>query len=122
MLSNTVELLGGPGWGRHDALKMVLLGCIAAPLIETAVIQWGCLRLLGRLGCDTRVAICVSALAFGLAHNYSGAYVVFGVAAGLVFALVFDIEDARNGRPFAVTCAVHAIRNGLTLAISLLVR
>lgn len=113
------QSLNGPHLGKHDVLKVIVMGCIAAPLIETAVMQWGCLRLLKKLRCRTGVAIGISALLFGLSHNYSSAYILFGVLVGAVLATVFVIEDARNGRPFLATWAVHLLRNGITAAITL---
>ncbi len=115
------QALGGPDLGKHDILKMILLGCIAAPLIETAIIQWGCLRLLRKLHCKTGLAICISALIFGLGHAYSAPYVILGTLVGAILALVFVIEDGRKGYPFLATLAVHALRNGITAALTLAV-
>ncbi|HZZ10063.1 MAG TPA: CPBP family glutamic-type intramembrane protease [Paraburkholderia sp.] len=67
------------------------------------------------------MAIGVSALLFGLAHNYSGPYVVMAMLIGAILATVFAVEDARNGHPFLATWAVHTLRNGLTAALTLFV-
>jgi uncharacterized protein len=115
------QSVGGPGFGKHDILRMVLMGCIAAPLIETALNQWGCLRLLKKLRCKTSIAISISALIFGLCHNYSAPYVIFGTLVGAILSTVFAIEDARKGHPFIATFAVHALRNGITAAVTLFV-
>lgn len=115
------QAVPGPNLGKHDVIKTIVVGCIAAPLIETAVSQWACLRLLKKLRCKTGIAVGISALLFGLCHGYSGAYVVFGILAGLVLAMVFVIEDTRNGRPFFATWAVHVLRNGITAVVTLLV-
>ncbi|WP_395068071.1 CPBP family intramembrane glutamic endopeptidase [Paraburkholderia silvatlantica] len=113
------QLPGGPDLGKHDVLKMVLLGCVAAPIVETAINQWGCLRLLEKLGCKTGVAICISALIFGLGHSYSAPYVLMGIFVGAILATVFAIEDARKGHPFLATVAVHALRNGIATTVAL---
>jgi membrane protease YdiL (CAAX protease family) len=118
---NSGQSLGGPDLGKHDTLRMVLMGCIAAPLIETAINQWGCLRLLQKLRCKTGVAISISALIFGLSHSYSAEYVFLGTLVGAILAMVFAIEDAREGHPFIATFAVHALRNGITGATTLFV-
>lgn len=115
------QTLGGPDLGKHDFLKMVLMGCIAAPLIETVIIQWGCLRLLKKLHCKTGLAICISALIFGLGHSYSVPYVFLGILVGAILATVFVIEDARKGHPFIATLAVHVLRNGITAVLTLAV-
>lgn len=115
----TGQLPGGPDLGKHAVLKIILLGCIAAPIVETAINQWGCLRLLKRLGCRTGVANCISALIFGLCHSYSTPYVLLGILVGAILATVFAIEDARKGHPFLATVAVHALRNGIATAVAL---
>lgn len=111
--------VGGPNMGKHDIVKMIVLGCVAAPLIETAVNQWLCLRILKKLRCRAGVAIAISALLFGVAHNYSGASILFASFAGAILATVFVIEDARDGRPFLATWAVHLLRNATSTAIAL---
>ena len=119
-LFNPDAFFGGPHWGKHRIVSMILFACIVAPLAETAINQWGCLRLLEKLKCRRDVAVVISAVLFGLGHNYSGSYIVFAFFAGLALAGVFVIEDARGGRPFLVTAAVHAMRNGISTAASLL--
>ena len=107
--------------GKHHIVKTIVFGCIAAPLIETVVNQWGCIRLLRKLRCRTGVAMGVSALIFGLGHNYSGPYIFYATLVGAILATVFVVEDARKGHPFIATLAVHALRNGITAAMTLFV-
>jgi len=106
--------IGGPEFVKHGLGPMILIGCLIAPVLETAVNQWACIRLLNRFGCGTATAIVVSALFFGLGHTYSLAYVLVTFNIGLVLAATFVIEDRRGGSPFLVTMAVHAMRNGMT--------
>jgi membrane protease YdiL (CAAX protease family) len=108
------EAVGGPGFEKRGLVSMLLFGCVIAPLVETALHQWACLRLLSKLRCPVSAAIVVSALLFGLGHTYSIAYVAMTFWTGLVLAAVFVIEDRRAGRPFLATAAVHAMRNGIT--------
>ena len=115
------QTLGGPDLGKGNVFKLIAIGCVAAPLIETTIHQWGCLRVLGKLRCKTGIAICISALLFGLSHSYSAPYVVLGTLVGGILATVFAIEDSRKGHPFIATLAVHALRNGITAAITLFV-
>lgn len=102
---------GGPGWGKSDLLRILLLGCLLAPLLETAITQWACIRLLEKLRFPTGMAIVVSAAFFASGHNYSTLYMCMTFLIGLVLASVFAIEDARDGHPFLATLAVHALRN-----------
>jgi uncharacterized protein len=106
--------IGGPEFVKHGLGSMILIGCLIAPVLETAINQWACIRLLNRFGCGTATAIVVSALIFGLGHTYSLAYVLVTFNIGLVLAATFVIEDRRGGSPFLVTMAVHALRNGMT--------
>jgi uncharacterized protein len=106
--------VGGPEFARHGLGAMIVVACLIAPILETAVNQWACIRLLNRFGCGTATAIIISALLFGLGHTYSLAYVLVTFNIGLVLAATFVIEDRRGGRPFLVTMAVHAMRNGMT--------
>jgi membrane protease YdiL (CAAX protease family) len=116
------QSFGGPDMGKHAIVKMIVLGCIVAPLIETAINQWACLRLLKRLRCTTGIAIGISALIFGLGHYYSAAYVVMATLVGAILATVFVIEDTRNGHPFIATLAVHVLRNAVAMLLVLLAR
>ncbi|WP_087686502.1 CPBP family intramembrane glutamic endopeptidase [Pandoraea sp. PE-S2R-1] len=106
--------LAGPGLGNRGAGAMILLGCLIAPLLETAVFQWACIRLLNRFKCPTGITIAISATLFALAHTYSAVYVLMTFVVGLVLAATFVIEDQRGGRPFLVTMAVHMMRNAIT--------
>jgi membrane protease YdiL (CAAX protease family) len=119
LLFNPDVHVGGPHWGKHRIVSMILFACIIAPLAETAVNQWGCLRLLEKLKCRRDVAVVISAVLFGLAHDYSGPYIVLAFFAGLALASVFVVEDARSGRPFLATATVHALHNGISTVAGL---
>jgi hypothetical protein len=114
-------LPGGPGWGKNDLIKMIVLGCILAPLLETAVMQWACIRLLKKLRLPTGMAIVFSAAFFGLGHSYSILYICMMFFVGLVLASVFAIEDARAGHPFLATLAVHTLRNWVAAGLTMFV-
>ncbi|WP_233828588.1 CPBP family intramembrane glutamic endopeptidase [Paraburkholderia sp. ZP32-5] len=118
----STQSFGGPDMGKHAIVKMIVFGCIVAPLIETTINQWACLRLLKRFRCATGIAIGISALIFGLGHYYSAAYVVMATLIGAILATVFVIEDTRNGHPFIATLAVHVLRNGATTLLVLFAR
>ncbi|WP_224031090.1 CPBP family intramembrane glutamic endopeptidase [Paraburkholderia caribensis] len=113
--------LGGPGWGKNDLIKVIVLGCVLAPLLETAVNQWACIRLLKNLRLPTGMAIVLSAAFFGLGHSYSILYMSMTFFVGLVLESVFAIEDARAGHPFLATFAVHALRNWATAGLTMFV-
>ncbi|TDV19397.1 CPBP family glutamic-type intramembrane protease [Paraburkholderia caballeronis] len=104
---------GGPQLEKKGIAAMLLVGVIVAPLVETALTQWACIRLLRRFGCRAGVAMFASAALFGIAHTYSLFYMLMMAWVGLVLAAVFVIEDERGGRPFVLTASVHAMHNGI---------
>lgn len=104
----------GPNLGSRGLVAMILLGCLIAPIIETAIFQWACIRLLDKFGFSTGYTIVISAVLFGSAHTYSPPYMVMTFVVGLVLGATFVIEDRRGGRPFLVTMAVHMMRNAVT--------
>jgi hypothetical protein len=114
-------VLGGPGWGKNDLVKIIVLGCILAPLLETAVNQWACIRLLKKLRLPTGIAVVISAAFFGLSHSYSILYIYMTFFMGVVLGSVFAIEDTRGGHPFLATLAVHALRNWVTAGLTIFV-
>lgn len=109
--------LGGPTLTGHDFIKAIVLGCIVAPLLETALMQWACIRILKKVGISTGLAVLVSAIFFGLEHYYSVLYMSLTFCVGLVLGSVFAIEDARRGSPFLATFTVHALHNAITTGI-----
>lgn len=113
--------LGGPAWRSDDLTKMIVLGCVMSPLLETAVTQWACIRLLKKLRIRTGMAVFLSAVLFGLGHAYSILYMSMAFFVGAVLGTVFTIEDARGGHPFLATLAVHAFRNWITAGLTIFV-
>lgn len=114
------DQMGGPGLASHGIAYAWILGCVIAPLAETAFNQWGCITLLRRVfGVGPWVSIVISAALFAAMHCYSWKYVLTVFPIGLVFSYVFVVEHARQGRPFAVVATVHALRNAISIGLML---
>jgi uncharacterized protein len=111
--------LGWPGFNKQSPLRMILLGCVIAPLLETLINQWACLRLLEKLRVNASVAILISSLVFAVLHDYSFAYMATAFFAGVVLSTVFMIERRRRGHPFLATMATHALKNWIASAFLL---
>ncbi|MBC8637772.1 CPBP family intramembrane metalloprotease [Caballeronia sp. EK] len=92
--------VGGAGFSKQNIFRMIIWGCLLAPLLETAIHQWACLRLLERFRVAAPNAILVSSLVFGAAHYYSYLYVMTAFFCGVVLATVFMVERKKNGAPF----------------------
>lgn len=103
---------GGPLLN-HDGLAFkIILGVVVIPYIETAIFQWGVIRLLsGKLKLPMRWCILSSAALFGLSHSYSYQYVVFGILIGFILAYSFTLRDYPNGQSFLCVFAIHALHN-----------
>jgi uncharacterized protein len=112
--------LGGPSFSKQSPLRTILLGCVIAPLLETLINQWACLRLLEKLRVNAFIAILISSLVFAVLHDYSFAYMVTAFFGGVVLSTVFTIERRRRGHPFLATLATHAMKNWIASAFLLL--
>jgi uncharacterized protein len=112
--------MNGPDLMSHGVVSGVLFACVVAPLAETAFNQWGCITLLrNRLGAGPWTAINVSAALFASMHFYSLKYVLMTFPIGIVLGYVFVLEHMRRGRPFLVVATIHALRNGISVALLL---
>lgn len=114
------ELPFGPSSGalpeiaKYDLLTRLLVGSLAAPIVETFLFQWLPIRLIRRtFGASVWSAIGASTLVFGATHGYSILYATIALWGGLIFATVFVLRDYPGGRPFLVVATAHAARNTL---------
>ncbi len=55
--------------------------------------------------------ICLSALSFGLSHNYSFLYMVGTTITGLLWAYTYILSQQRQESPFINLCLIHATTN-----------
>jgi len=95
-------------------------GIIVAPLLETLIFQWACIRCLQMLRLNTPVILVISGFLFALAHEFEQRWPVDIFVAGLAFSWVFLVEARRpKGCPLLVTMSVHALFNAMVLAISI---
>jgi uncharacterized protein len=112
--------IGGPGWGKDNVNRMILWGCVLAPLLETTVHQWACLRILEKFRVRALAGIFMSSLGFAVAHDYSVPYMLTAFLSGVILSTVFVVERKRNGSPFMTTLTVHALKNWIASAYLLL--
>ncbi|SDI46739.1 CAAX protease self-immunity [Paraburkholderia steynii] len=112
------QQIGGPGLGSHGIVSALILGCLIAPLAETAFNQWGCITLLRKkLGVSPWTAIVLSAALFAAMHTYSWKYVLTTFPIGVVLGYVFVVEQMRRGRAFWMVALIHSLRNAISIAL-----
>lgn len=110
------QQIGGPGLGSHGIVSAVILGCLIAPLAETAFNQWGCITLLRKkAGVSPWTAIVLSAALFAAMHFYSWKYVLTTFPIGVVLGYVFVVERMRRG--WAFWASIHSLRNAISIAL-----
>jgi hypothetical protein len=112
------QQIGGPGLGSHGIVSALILGCLIAPLAETAFNQWGCITLLRKkFGVRPWTAIVLSAAFFASLHFYSWKYVLTTFPIGVVLGYVFVVEQMRRGWAFWTVALIHSLRNAISIAL-----
>jgi uncharacterized protein len=111
-----LQATGGPeNLPAFPLLSRLIMGSLIVPALETTVFQWLPLRLACTwLKLPPLLGIAVSAVFFGVAHNYSVGYVVFTTLIGAVLAWGFVARDYDGGRAFLWIAVVHALRNAVS--------
>ena len=93
---------------------------IIAPLIETFIFQYLIIEFLFRFKkIKLNIIILVSALAFGLVHDYNFIYVLVMCITGFIFAsyyLYLKIKDVKF--PFLYTSSLHALSNFIAFILN----
>jgi uncharacterized protein len=115
------ETMGGPEIGSHGLTVDLVVGCLIAPVAETAFNQWGCITLhRKKLGARSWTAIVASAALFASLHWYSWKYMMTTFPIGLVLGYVFVVETIRDGRAFHafwIVALIHSVRNAISIAL-----
>ena len=97
----------------------ILLIIFLGPLIETLFFQYGIIKLLRWIVSDPDKnfypAIFLSAVAFGVGHNYNKYYLIFGFLSGLLLAVAFYVAIYRKEPAFLTIFLIHSIWNSISL-------
>lgn len=97
-----------------DIVKVVVL----APVIETFIFQYLVFRVLRMIRFfknNPVLIVGISAVVFGLSHNYTFAYMYFAFLEGLVLAYILYFYEYNYSKAFWTAVLVHALRNGTAL-------
>ena len=109
---------------QSDGMASAFIGVIfGAPLVETLLAQWLPIRI-GRIFTQRPVVLIgLSTVVFTAMHLHAGAMgVAVGVSVGLILAFSFlHWQRASSGRAYWITTTIHALHNGLSMAVALMV-
>lgn len=100
-----------------DGLKKIfLVGSIFGPLIETAIFQYLPITMYKRYVTSKSkkkelILIIISALIFGLTHNYHLFRIIDATIAGIIFAFIFFYFSGKGKSGFFFTFLIHALFN-----------
>jgi hypothetical protein len=103
----------------ESLLFALVVGVLVSPLVETFAAQMLPISLMGRY---TRLSnawkICISACLFSVGHTYSIRYMINMFPFGLLLAYSYVICQDKDCHPFLVVAAIHALRNAMSVLIS----
>jgi membrane protease YdiL (CAAX protease family) len=97
-------------------IKLFLVGSIFGPLIETAIFQYLPITIYKKYITSKSknkelILIIISALIFGLTHNYNLFRIIDATIAGIIFAFIFFYFSGKGKSGFFYTFLIHAIFN-----------
>ncbi|MES2330375.1 MAG: CPBP family intramembrane glutamic endopeptidase [Bacteroidota bacterium] len=96
-----------------------LLIVIAAPIIETAIVQLWIIKTVLKYSRNNRLlAVLISAILFGLAHHYSIAYVLKATLAGTIYAMLWFSIAGKQKNPFWYVVLTHSMYNSIGFIIN----
>lgn len=92
---------------------------LVAPALETLIFQVCVIRLCLFFMKRNRVwPVIISALVFGLAHNYSVPYIAAGTLAGMVFGTIYMVSLRKKKDGFLPVYITHGLFNSIGFFIS----
>ncbi len=113
--------MGGPnGIPKLSFIGKIVSASIFIPLVETFIFQYLIIELSSNvklLKNNNFEIIIISAIIFGLSHNYSFLYIFYSFIIGLFLAYSYIIYKKKNFSPFLIVTLIHSLRNTITTII-----
>ena len=104
------------------SLKEKLLGIlIVSPVLETYFIQYSCITLLRKIIKNDFIILIITAILFGLLHNYSLSYVIKGFGAGLIYSSEYLILEKKKEKPLLWVMVTHSLFNLVSFTLDYLI-
>ena len=98
----------------------IVAGSIFIPLLETFIFQYLIIEFSNNIKLlknNNFAIIIISAITFGLSHNYSFLYIFYASIIGLFLAYSYIIYKKKNFSPFLIVTLIHSLRNTITTII-----
>ena len=113
-----VGSIGGPSYPNFKTL--FISSIIIAPILETLISQMGIIKLFSlskKIKNNKLLLILISAIFFGLGHNYSILYIIFAFMAGILLAYSFVVYEDKENSGFWVTAIIHSLMNLVSVIV-----
>jgi uncharacterized protein len=110
---------GGINLASKGLVERVIVACLVAPLLETAMHQWAPHHVLHVLwNVPLPWVLLLSAAFFGAIHFYSLGYVVFAFLIGFILAHAFAMKHGSAHNPFWLVFWIHPLRNAVAVFLA----
>ena len=100
--------------------RMLIVGVIIAPLIETLLYQKIVIDICDKIKFFYNrkfIGILISAVIFGSIHTYSPQYMLHMFVVGSIWAYAYTVYKDKKKHPYWVVCCIHAINNFIALML-----
>lgn len=120
LIFSKLEELGIPNIHFHETIdkynfsfeKELLLTVFFGPFVETVIFQFLPYVILSRISYLKKnpvYIILISTLLFGLTHNYSVHYIIYGMIPGAFYIYLYIMRTGKH--PFYTVFILHAVNN-----------
>jgi membrane protease YdiL (CAAX protease family) len=108
------EHISTPSLKYSGIFKIILMGVLLAPIIETFIFQKLFFDFL-RHKIKVRFIILISALCFGFSHFYDLVYVINTFFIGIILSIAYALWKKKNITPFWIVVIIHLLHNLIIL-------
>jgi membrane protease YdiL (CAAX protease family) len=112
-LTYLIEKFEGVNTARHRDLNLIA-AALLAPLLETLIFQYLLYKVIYRIKSKNKAVLYlhVSAILFGVSHDFNYSYIAFAIAIGYLLAYIFYFYHRNIQKAFWTTALIHGMYNG----------
>ena len=101
---------------KDNPVLFFLIAIIIGPIVETIIYQAVPINLIQFLLRKVRLVIpllpiLVSAIIFGISHNYNTTYLINAFISGIIYAWYYTVVQSRKESAMVVVFAIHSLKN-----------
>lgn len=90
----------------------IIVSLFLAPLIETLIFQLIIIELLVKMKINPSIIISISALLFGISHNYNTLYMVATTISGFIYAIYYyKLRNQGKLNSYLLVSGLHSLSN-----------